>query len=70
MNNLLKPCPFCASTDTSMESWIAFESQPGEHAEYAVMCKNCSAFGPIDLGWSGAEKMWNLRRLSQETGDG
>ena len=61
-----KLCPFCAYDETRIESWTVYEGLPGEHPEYAVMCLNCGAFGPNDLGISGAEKMWNLRREPKE----
>ncbi len=56
----LKPCPFCAYTKTRIESWEIASNSP--HTEYAVMCENCGAFGPNDLGKSGAMAMWNMRR--------
>ena len=52
-----KPCPFCASTDNRIE-----EVPASGHMEYAVMCENCGAFGPNDLGQSGAVEMWDMRR--------
>jgi len=52
-----KPCPFCAYDG------VRFENLNAEtHLEYSVMCTNCGAFGPNDLGKSGALEMWNLRR--------
>lgn len=52
-----KQCPFCAYDGARFEQLDA-----GSHKEYAVMCTNCGAFGPNDLGRSGALEMWNLRR--------
>ena len=55
-----KVCPFCDKTEHRIESWNV---EGGDnHTEYAVMCENCGAFGPNDLGKSGAIEMWNLRR--------
>jgi hypothetical protein len=54
-------CPFCAYTKHRVESWTVGESR-GQHTEYAVMCLNCGAFGPNDLGESGAVEGWNMRR--------
>ena len=51
-----KPCPFCACPNVRIESW-----ERG-HTEYAVMCLNCGAFGPNDLGKSGAVEAWDMRR--------
>ena len=50
-------CPFCAYDHSRIETLDA-----GDHAEYAVMCANCGAFGPNDLGKSGAVEAWNMRR--------
>ena len=52
-----KKCPFCGYTKTRIEDWPV-----GDHTEYAVMCLNCGAFGPNDLGRSGAIESWNMRR--------
>lgn len=57
-----KPCPFCASESLRIE-----ELPAGNHKEFAVMCQNCGAFGPNDLGQSGAVEMWELRRISGPT---
>lgn len=54
-----KPCPFCACPDTRIEAIPA-----GNHTEYAVMCTNCGAYGPNDLGRSGACEMWDMRRTA------
>lgn len=56
MNNTLK-CPFCGYDQTRIETY-----KVRDHYEYAVMCLNCRAFGPNDLGKSGAVEMWNMRR--------
>jgi hypothetical protein len=51
-----------------VQDWKVNEGFPSEHKEYAVVCGNCGAFGPNDLGWSGAEEQWNTRRnLEAET---
>ena len=60
MTEDLKPCPFCAYTKTRIESWVV--ASYSSYTEYAVMCENCGAFGPNDLGKSGAAVMWNMRR--------
>jgi len=52
-----KPCPFCGVLNPSIES-----KNISIHRLYWVMCNNCGAFGPNDLGKSGAVAMWNLRR--------
>lgn len=53
-------CPFCAYDKTRVESWQT--EAPDKHTEYAVLCLNCGAFGPNDLGRSGAIEAWNMRR--------
>ena len=57
METKLKPCPFCANTNLATEAEMR-----GNHKEYWVACCNCGAEGPADLGWSGAEEAWNMRR--------
>ena len=52
-----KPCQFCGVLNTSIEDRLV-----GTHSEYWIMCENCGATGPSDLGASGAVAMWNLRR--------
>lgn len=56
MDNL-KPCPFCAYDNADVIDWQALD-----HTEYAVLCLNCGAQGPNDLGKSGAREAWNRRR--------
>lgn len=56
MTDKLLPCPFCDSTDVKLEAW---EIIAGEF-RYQVICI-CGAFGPTDLGRSGAVKQWNTR---------
>jgi galactose-1-phosphate uridylyltransferase len=58
----MKPCPFCASNKLSTERWVVGSETRAPHTEYAVVCQNCGAMGPNDLGWSGAEESWNMRR--------
>jgi len=60
--NEIKQCPFCASKDTEVRKFVAQEGSPGKHFEHAVMCLNCGAYGPNDLGESGAIEAWNMRR--------
>ena len=62
--NELKPCPFCAHSSPELSTWIVFAGMPSEHKEFALVCRNCGASGPNDLGESGAIEMWNLRRES------
>ena len=57
METKLRPCPFCANTNVAIEA-----EMHGNHKEYWVICRNCGALGPADLGWSGAEEAWNMRR--------
>jgi hypothetical protein len=54
-----KSCPFCASREIVCE-----QTDVGEG--WIVWCRNCGAFGPNDLGWSGAIEMWNMRRPMNE----
>ena len=56
-----KLCPFCASDKNRL-----VELDADNHKEYAVMCENCGAFGPNDLGEWGAVEMWDLRREQKE----
>lgn len=56
-----KECPFCASPDSRIESWVVTIARD-THMEFAVLCKNCGALGPNDLGESGAVEGWNMRR--------
>lgn len=55
-----KPCPFCGVLNPSIEQ--AAVGTLDRHFEYFVVCENCGATGPSDLGKSGAVEMWNLRR--------
>ena len=66
----LKPCPFCGYPEQpQLSSWgVGAAGFPGYHKEYALVCQNCGASGPSDLGWSGAQEMWNLRRESWPPG--
>jgi len=67
--NELKPCPFCAFTNTRLETWTVDIGEPSEHNECAIMCTNCGAFGPNALTRPGAERMWNLRREPKEAAE-
>lgn len=57
-----KNCPFCANDNLQLDSWIVGEDAPSQHIEWSVACQNCGAYGPNDLGKSGAEEAWNIRR--------
>lgn len=59
---MLKPCPFCASENLRVETLEIGKETQHPHNEYAVFCYNCGACGPNDLGKSGAEESWNMRR--------
>lgn len=65
METKLKPCPFCGKNMQRREAWTVKTNTP--HQENAIVCGNCGAQGPNDLGWSGAEEMWNLRREPEVT---
>ena len=55
-----KPCPFCASPRNRIDNDL---STSGKSPTYVwVICENCAACGPSDLGKSGAIEMWNMRR--------
>ena len=58
----LKQCPFCASANVELQHWTVRDNGGRYHWEYAIVCGNCGAFGPSDLGESGAIEMWNMRR--------
>lgn len=63
----MKPCPFCASTDTEIDKRAVTRFLGNfDHYEYFVTCLNCGATGPNDLGESGAIEMWDMRRLQTE----
>ena len=51
-------CPFCASNDIRHEQ----DTQANGVKVWVCWCGNCGAFGPTDLGWSGAIEKWNMRR--------
>ncbi len=57
----MKPCPFCGSEKQRVDKWL-IERINDKHMEFAVLCENCGAIGPNDMGRSGAIEMWNLRR--------
>lgn len=56
----LKPCPFCASKNVMMHSYIDY---PVHKLSCQIVCKNCGAVGPNELHSERAKVMWNLRRL-------
>lgn len=55
MNDELKPCPFCGSTD------LRIHKSDTHLPVRFVMCNNkdCNTEGPTDLGESGAIEKWN-----------
>lgn len=55
-----KKCPFCAYPKTRIECNVVGHTTM--HYEYVVICENCGATGPSDLGKSGAIESWNMRR--------
>ena len=55
-----KPCPFCASPKNRIDYDSVVSGKPPMYVW--VICENCGACGPSDLGKSGAIEMWNLRR--------
>jgi Lar family restriction alleviation protein len=55
MNELL-PCPFCGKNNG-----LTLELTPSETTRHFVMCTDCGAEGPYDLGESGAIESWNTR---------
>jgi len=56
----IENCPFCGSDQNQIEVLESYS-----HNEYAVLCTNCGAFGPNDLGKLGAAEMWDMRRVLQ-----
>ena len=60
----MKPCPFCATDETQVVSWLV--AGVGEHREYAVTCRNCGSQGPNDLSESSAIGMWDMRRTQAD----
>jgi hypothetical protein len=56
-----KPCPFCASLDLHEREHYIQHHVNGHH-EWTIICNNCGAEGPNDLGISGAWHMWDMRR--------
>jgi hypothetical protein len=50
----MKACPFCGQSDPVL--------YPKGAMKYCY-CGGCGADGPPDLGWSGAEEMWNTRPI-------
>ena len=59
----LKPCPFCGGTDIEIMHWTTAVKAGPHQIMYAAFCSNpdCGAFGPWDLGESGAVEAWNKR---------
>jgi len=49
--HLLKPCPFCGSTNLDVTQWVE--------------CNGCGAFGPTPAD-SGDLSNWNTRASDQE----
>lgn len=59
MNEKLKPCPFCGSTDVRMRII---------NHKYGIFCADCESCGPLaPMDWSAVE-YWNRRRNGQQTG--
>ena len=57
MNDELKPCPFCGSSDVKVMTAVVNEYR----TLWAAICQKCDAWGPTDLGKSGAAEAWNNR---------
>lgn len=57
--NELKPCPFCGSSDVSIEPLASISNQ----ALRRVLCQDCAAEGPLALVRQGIEDeaatLWN-----------
>jgi Lar family restriction alleviation protein len=60
MNELL-PCPFCGKNNG-----LTLELTPSETTRHFVMCTDCGAEGPYDLGESGAIESWNTRPVEDK----
>ncbi len=60
MNNYMKfeikPCPFCGSDETQVDSTI----------DYRVECKRCEAQGPKSKSFNEAIGTWNNRMKKNE----
>lgn len=50
-------CPFCQSRDIAIQS-VA----PKDYAEWAAICENCSARGPLTSTEMRAHELWNVRK--------
>jgi Lar family restriction alleviation protein len=60
----LKPCPFCASRDLSVDT-LGTQDRPF----YAVSCGDCEATGPLARSYEGSVEAWN-KRSDTRPGDG
>ncbi|MBD1229351.1 Lar family restriction alleviation protein [Xenorhabdus griffiniae] len=54
MTGKLKPCPFCGSGDTEMNSYL-------DDSWFFVQCNNCAVNGPEDYTAESARIAWNQR---------
>lgn len=59
----IKPCPFCGSRKTTIES-LGDEYRPF----FVVSCRTCEAEGPIAQGEERAVECWNIRRRPKHDG--
>lgn len=55
----LKPCPHCAYDDPEYDSDVWPK-------EFAVICPNCGAIGPVGDDMDQAAVLWNQRRVKFE----
>lgn len=55
--NEIKECPFCAYNAAEFETLTI-----DDHFEHRIMCLNCGAMGPNDVGNAQVIKAWNMRR--------
>ena len=64
----LKPCPFCGSDKVIDEGAPSYDTVTEEERTtwFTVLCTDCHAEGPPNLGWSGAIEAWNTRPLEDE----
>jgi Lar family restriction alleviation protein len=55
----LKPCPFCGSK-------VRLDYFDAVGHPYYVVCEECHALGPSDLGNSGACEAWNTHPIEAQ----
>jgi hypothetical protein len=53
----LKACPWCGGTEIDVDNC---DSSP---VFWWNHCVHCGTDGPADLGWSGANELWNTRPI-------